>query len=102
MGFLDNLRRFDNFWIGLVLGLVVPLALYPLLRPLNPANFKFIQTAYKLTILKLLPMLLSRCIFPNALLFFIFIWSDFERLAKGVLYSTVGLVACLIIIQIVF
>ncbi|MBN2486973.1 MAG: hypothetical protein JXB34_13440 [Bacteroidales bacterium] len=102
MEFLEKLRRLDNFWFGLITGLALPLALYPLIRPLDPATFNFIKSVYKLTIIKLLPMLLSRCIFPNALLFFIFIWSGYERAAKGILYSTVAMVSALILIQIIF
>jgi hypothetical protein len=101
MGFLEKLRRMNNFWIGLILGILLPLSLFPLMRPFNPDNFAFIQSAYNITIFKLLPLLLSRCIFPNALLFFILIWSDFERAAKGILYATIGLVGILIIIQVI-
>lgn len=101
MGFLEKLRRFDNFWVGLVVGLAMPIALYPIMRPFNPDNFAFIGSVYKLTLIKLLPLLFSRCIFPNALLFFIFIGVNFDRAAKGVLYSTISLVGILVIIQII-
>lgn len=102
MGFLEKLRRYDYLWIGVILGLALPLALYPILRPFNPSNFGFIQTMDKFTVIKLLPMLLSRCIFPNAFLFFLLIWTDFERAAKGVLYTTIVLTAILFIIQFFF
>lgn len=102
MGFLEKLKRFDNFWLGMAVGLLLPLALYPILRPMDPANFTFIAEDYRKTMLKLIPMLLSRCIFPNALLFFILIWSNYEKAAKGVLYITIGLVAILGLIQFIF
>jgi hypothetical protein len=102
MGFLDKLKKYDQLWIGIVLGILFPLLLYPVLRPLDPKNFAFISKDYHMALLKLLPMLLSRCVFPNALLFFLFIWSDFDQLAKGVLISTVGLTAILVLIQIIF
>ncbi|MBN1117352.1 MAG: hypothetical protein JXA77_09125 [Bacteroidales bacterium] len=102
MGFLDKLRKIDKFWIGIVAGLVIPIVLYLIIQPLKAANYSFMQEEYKQAVLKMLPMLLSRCIFPNALLFFILIWSDFEQAAKGILYSTVGLVGILILIWLVF
>ncbi len=102
MGFLEKLRRFDNFWIGFALGLLLPLALYPILRPLDPDKFRFITDDYNQIMLKLLPMLLSRCIFPNAFLFFLFVWTKFDYLAKGILYVTIGLTVILIFLQIVF
>lgn len=101
MEFLEKLRKYDNFWIGIITGIALPLLLYPLIRPLDPENFKFIEN-YQKIVLKMLPMLLSRCVFPNALLFFLFLWGNFERTAKGVLYSTVGIVAVLGILHIVF
>jgi hypothetical protein len=102
MGFIDNLRKYDRLWIGISLGLLLPLALYPLIRPLDPENFAFISVDYHKAMLKLLPMLLSRCVFPNALLFFLLIWIRFDKTARGVLYSTVGLTAILILIQIIY
>lgn len=102
MGFLVKLRKFDIYWVGIILGILLPLILYPILRPLDPENFAFISSIYKEALMKLLPMLLSRCIFPNALLFFIFIWSEFDQIAKGILHSTVFLTAILILIQIIY
>ena len=102
MGFLENLKRIDNFWIGIVLGIAIPLALYPIVRPLDPENFAFISKAYHITIIKLLPLLLSRCVFPNALIFFIFIWVNYDKAAKGILYSTIGIVAILFILRLFF
>lgn len=98
----EKLKKHDNFWIGLVLGIALPLILYPLLRPLDPKNFAFISNDYRQAMLKMLPMLLSRCVFPNALLFFLCIWTHFDKTAKGILYSTVGLTGILIAIQIIF
>ncbi|QQS50368.1 MAG: hypothetical protein IPM71_12365 [Bacteroidota bacterium] len=102
MGFLDRLRRYDYFWLGIALGLLIPLLLYPILRPLDPKNLGFIAVDQKQIVLKMLPMLLSRCIFPNALIFFLFIWNDMNLLAKGVLYSTLFLTGALILIQFIF
>lgn len=102
MGFLEKLREKDNFWIGLVLGVALPAILYPILRPLDPENFAFISSSYRQSMLKLLPMLLSRCVFPNAVLFFLFIWGKFDLTAKGILYSSIGLVVILILIEFIF
>jgi hypothetical protein len=102
MAILEKLQKFDKFWIGFLAGLALPLALYPLLKPFDPKNLVFISPDYNITLLKLLPMLLSRCIFPNALLFFLLIWSDLEKAAKGVLYVSIFLVAILGLIQLIF
>lgn len=102
MGFLDKLREKDNFWIGFILGLVLPIAIYPLVRPTNPANFSFMGNTYLHSMLKLFPMLFSRCVFANAVLFFLFIWLNLNRSAKGVLYISIGIVVILIFIEFIF
>ena len=83
MEFLDKLRKYDRFWIGFLLGVLMPLALFPILLPIDPENFAFISASYKKALLKLIPMLLSRCVFPNALIFFLLIWNKFDQTAKG-------------------
>lgn len=101
MGILTKLRQKDNFWIGLIIGIILPLLLFQITKPLDPDKYALIKNAYKETMLKLMPMLLSRCIFPNALIFFLLIWGNFNLTAKGVLYASLGLVGGLIILQII-
>ena len=102
MGFLTNLRRYDKLWIGIVLGLILPAIFFYLTNPLDANKYGAMREEFNKALLKLLPILLSRCIFPNALLFFLLLWSNFENTAKGVLYTTVGLTGILILIQIIF
>lgn len=101
MGFLDKLQKLDNFWIGVAFGILLPIILYHFINPLDRENFSFITADYNRAIFKMLPILLSRCIFPNAFIFFISIWSHFDALAKGILYSTIGLTGALILIQLI-
>lgn len=102
MGFLDKLRQKDNFWIGFAVGILLPIIIFQIVKPLDPDKYVLIKNAYREAMLKLIPMLLSRCIFPNALIFFLLIWGNFNRTAKGILYSSVGLVGALFAIQLIF
>jgi len=102
MGFIDKLRQYDNLWAGLVIGLVIPVVLYFVIQPLKAGNFDFMIENYRKTVVIMLPMLLSRCVFPNAILFFMFIWGRFDKTARGILYSTAGLTLALIMIRIAY
>ncbi len=103
MGFLDKLREKDNFWIGLALGIALPLILYPIISPLDAKNFPMIpQSDLRRVMLKMMPYLLSRCVFPNALVFFFAIWGHFNLVAKGILYASIGIVGILIVLQLIF
>lgn len=84
----QQLKKIDNLLIGFVIGIVIPIGLFYILKPLHSENFAFIKIYYQQAMMKVIPMLLSRCVIPNALLFFIFIWSGFDRAAKGMLWAT--------------
>ncbi|MBN2611074.1 MAG: hypothetical protein JXB00_05920 [Bacteroidales bacterium] len=50
----------------------------------------------------LLPLVLSWCILPNLLLFFIFNWTDWLKAAKGVLASTVVITLMLFGLKVIY
>lgn len=83
-----NSKRFDNFFLGLVLGLFCPV--------IAMVSFFFYKTdVHKLSTLwsflvgnQLLSKLISLCVIPNLLIFFLFIWTDKLIAARGVVYAT--------------
>lgn len=103
MGFKDQLKKIDSFFIGLSMGIIVPLVLFTIFQPLDRENFSFMpDRVYNQTIKEILPMILSRCIFPNAFLFFICMSLTLDKLGKGLLFSTTAMVVVLLLIQFVF
>jgi hypothetical protein len=95
------LRKLDNFILGIVVGVVLPALLYMLFVYPKMSHYSFIEGYYKDILIKFLPIFLSRCIFPNALLFFLFTWKDQLKFAKGILISTAVLTAVLLFISFV-
>lgn len=98
----EQLKKLDKFLIGFILGLIIPLVLFYIFKPLNSENFVFMKIYYRQAMMKIVPMLLSRCVIPNAFLFFIFIWSSYDRAAKGILWATTGIAISLVAIYFIF
>jgi hypothetical protein len=93
------LEKIDNFLLGLVTGVILPALLYMLFVYPKMSHYSFIEGYYGDILIKFLPIFLSRCIFPNALLFFFFTWKDKLKVAKGILISTAVLTAILLFIS---
>lgn len=80
--------KYDSFTLGLVLGLVVPMIIFMIyyLTRYWGMNFPaYMRYLYSGGIF--LPIL-SLCVTPNLLTFFIFIWTKRDASAKGVLAAT--------------
>jgi hypothetical protein len=86
---MNRLSRYNKVQFGLAAGLVVPvltiLALY-LVRFGDLGLHTFLQAMITQNVLS---PVLSLCVIPNLLVFFIFIWTDMLYLARGVLMATV-------------
>ena len=94
-------KKLDNFIVGIILGAIIPAALYMIFVYPKMNHYSFIEGFYRDILIKFLPVFLSRCIFPNALLFFFLVWRDQLKIAKGILVSTAVLTAILLLISFV-
>jgi di/tricarboxylate transporter len=81
-------KKYDVQWIGLVLGLILPLLSVLIIYLLSKDSF--LREEFQKTIIEteLHIKLLSLCVIPNLLLFFTFIWTYRNYAARGVLMAT--------------
>jgi hypothetical protein len=93
------MQKFNTLLAGLIIGVLLPSLLYYFFVMPTMRHYTFIGTMYGQLIIKMLPIFLSRCIFPNALLFFLLLWGNQVNIAKGVLISTVVMTAALMVIN---
>jgi hypothetical protein len=93
------IQKFNTLLAGLIIGVLLPSLLYYFFVMPTMRHYTFIGTMYGQLIIKMLPIFLSRCIFPNALLFFLLLWGNLVNIAKGVLISTVVMTAALMVIN---
>ena len=79
--------KYDNRMLGFILGIIVPVVTILLFYIYqNPESFKkFYDTILSVNILS---RLVSLCVVPNLLVFFIFIWTNRYKSAHGVIGAT--------------
>ncbi len=77
----------DKIITGLIPGLILPaafLVIIILVRMKDIGFFDYLSSLYKLNVLS---KIISICLIPNLLLFFVFIWANRLRSARGVILS---------------
>lgn len=96
------LQKLNTVLAGIIIGVLLPTVLYLLFVMPKMSHLSIIGASYfREIVVKFLPLFLSRCIFPNALLFFLLIWRNQIQIAKGILISTGVLTSVLLIISFV-
>ena len=83
------LKKANITLTGVIAGIILPGILFFALYFSKFSSIEFIEFPRQMILGKLLPVVLSWCVLPNLLLFFIFSWIDWLHAAKGILASTV-------------
>jgi hypothetical protein len=80
--------KFNHILVGLIPGLILPLIVFYLIYLLKYGNRMPIRDYMLIMFSKgVLTQLLSLCVIPNLLLFFIFMWINYLYSARGVVFS---------------
>lgn len=96
------LQKLNTVLAGIIIGILLPAILYFVFIMPKMNHFSIIgETYFREMVIKFLPLFLSRCIFPNALLFFLLIWQNQNQIAKGILISSGVLTSVLLFISFV-
>ncbi len=93
--------KFNAVYIGLIIGLLVTfvtLLCFYFFRNVEDSFITYLRVSYEYAIL---PKLISLAAISNALLFFIFIWTNRLRSARGVIFSLLICCICVLIIKII-
>ena len=75
--------RFDRYWIGVLIGLILPLVF--MVVYIDEMNLWFVLNTFQLRASRVLSKLLMLSAFPDLALIFVFYTTDTWRLSKGVL-----------------
>lgn len=88
MAEMSNEKRFNSVVTGLVPGILLPLVTLVIFWAVRyDGTFTdFLTQFYRMGMLS---KVLSLCILPNLLLFFIFIWTNRTFSARGVIFATI-------------
>jgi hypothetical protein len=98
----ERLKRYDTLATGIIAGVLLPVIVYFLLYFSKIQDIKFTLFSNHLVIGNLIPVIISHCILPNLVLFFIFNGLNWLQAAKGLLGSTIVLTIILFGIKLIF
>lgn len=96
-----KLSKFDNFIVGFVLGLIAPVLTLFIVYFVTFENYTIDEFFHFLKTMKVLTKLFSLCVVPNLAIFFLFVWPNFLKGAKGTLSATFLIAVVIIIIQVI-
>ena len=91
--------KWNNIIFGLVPGMLVPVITYFLIYLSLSGDKNMVEYFNSLASTHVLTKILSLAVVPNLLLFFIFIWSDMLKTARGVLSATMIYAFAIILIM---
>lgn len=92
------LARFDKYWIGIVLGLLMP-AIFMLVY-IDVYHLWYALRTFQFGVGGILNKLLLVSVFPNMALLYVFYLTDTWKLAKGVLIGAMPYVLANVILSI--
>lgn len=91
-------KKLDTLLAGLVPGLVLPVITLLIIRVIRYAGSfrEFLATFQEMNMLS---KVISLASIPNLLLFFIFIWTDRNFSARGVIFATLIVAAIMLVLK---
>ena len=93
-------KKYDSLLTGLVPGLVLPLLTLLVLWKVK-SNSPLIDFLMQFQEMNMLSKLVSLAAIPNLLLFFLFIWTNRNFSARGVIFATLLLAMLMVILKFV-
>lgn len=98
MAEMDSEKRFNSLVTGLIPGILIPLITLVIFWTVR-YDGKFTEFLTQFGRMGLLSKVLSLCILPNLLLFFIFIWTDRSFSARGVIFATIIMAFVMLVVK---
>ena len=91
--------KIDSFITGLISAIILPLITLILLYFIRFGNIPFAEFINRIIVYNVAGKILSLCAIPNLLLFFLFIWLDRLKIARGVIGGTFIITLFILIIK---
>jgi hypothetical protein len=95
------MKKINSVGFGIATGILLPLVVYLVLYYSKVNDVRYTLTSDYAILSSVLPVLISHCILPNMILFFIFNWTNKMLSAKGVVIATVILAAGVFIAKLI-
>ena len=89
--------KLDSLWIGLVVGIFVPVLSLLMFYYSTFTKVSFMD--YSLQV-RILPKIISLCVVPNLGVFFLFMWRNHYYSARGIILATVIITLVVLVLKI--
>jgi hypothetical protein len=99
---MQKIQKFNTLTTGIISGIVLPVIMYFILYYTKIQDVQGVLFSENLVISNIIPVILSHCILPNLVLFFVFNGFDWMEASKGILGTTVVLTVLIFAIKLVF
>ncbi|MFC2089191.1 hypothetical protein ACFLT1_00335 [Bacteroidota bacterium] len=91
-------NKFDNLVCGVTPGIILP-GIAMIVSWIILSDLSFSGYVHRYYMMDRLSNLISLCAIPNLLLFFIFIWLEKYRSARGVIFATLVVAIVMLIVK---
>lgn len=85
---IEKLKWADNFFLGLALGIAAPIITLFIVYFVTFDNYTLKEFFEFLKTMRVLTKLFSLCVVPNLGVFFLFVWPNYLKGARGTLTAT--------------
>lgn len=99
---ITSFQKFNTITTGIIAGILIPILVYFVLYYSKIQDVRVTLFSNHLVIGNIIPVIISHCILPNLILFFIFNGLDWPQAMKGVLGTTVVLTVLIFLIKLIF
>ena len=93
--------KYDKLLWGILSGFLFPVIIGIIVFLFTSTDTTFVQYLVKLFLANIMTHAVSLCVFPNILIFFLFLKADMMQAARGVLGMTIVWAAIVFIIKII-
>jgi hypothetical protein len=98
----SDLLKLNTLTTGIISGIVLPVIVYFIMYYTKVQDVWFTLFSNHLVIGNIIPIIISHCVLPNLILFFIFNGLNWMQAAKGLLGTTVVLTLLIFAIKLLF
>ena len=98
----EKLKKYDTVVTGIISGIILPVIVYFILYYSKIQDVRFTLFSHHLVIGNIIPVIISHCVLPNLILFFIFNGLNWMNSAKGLLGTTVAMTMGIFAIKLIF
>lgn len=98
----SSFQKLDTLATGIVAGIILPVIVYFLIYFAKIQDIHTTLFSNRLLIGNIIPIVISHCVLPNLVVFFIFNGLNWMQAAKGVLGTTVVLTLLIFAIKLLF